>query len=441
MIMKRNDNQGFALVSIAILLGIVMAFGFILIDYVFSSRVAGRQLQEGLTAIEIAEAGVQKAIFCLNATSGSNCSGSYGTNHAGETGVSFGGGTFTTVLTGSGATRTITSTGTTAANRRAVVRVEATTVPATDSPGFSYALQSGAGGAHMENNATISGTIYSNGDIDCKSTNATITGDAYSAKTGGQIYKCKVVYDAHADKILSSSVQRDAYYKNDPADISGTTVTRTKYPNSATPVSTILPAIDLDFWRNSAAAGGTIAGNYYPTDNSTLGPVKITGDLIMDNNVDITVGGPIWVMGNISAGNNVSFTLASSFGTYSTVILADDPADNANHGKIAVTNNTGIYGSGDPKSHILFASTNSSSSDVSPALSVSNNASGAVFYAMNGTLRLANNAGAKSLAGYRLYLDENSAVTYVESDFTGDFSNSPAGTWHIADGSWREVKQ
>ena len=47
-------------------------------------------------------------------------------------------------------------------------------------------------------------------------------------------------------------------------------------------------------------------------------------------------------------------------------------------------------------------------------------------------------AGAKSLAGYRLFLDQNSVVTYVESDFTGDFSNSPGGIWHVDDGTWRE---
>jgi hypothetical protein len=55
-------------------------------------------------------------------------------------------------------------------------------------------------------------------------------------------------------------------------------------------------------------------------------------------------------------------------------------------------------------------------------------------------LRVANNAGAKSLAGYRLFIDQNSTVTYVASDFAGFFSNSPGGRWRLQEGTWREIK-
>lgn len=435
-----KNERGFALVTTTLILGIAFAFAVILLDVVLTGRQAGRSLQETFSAQQIAEAGVHKAISCLNALVGTNCGGTYGVSYSGESNVSFGGGRFTTTLTGSGTTRTVTSTGYTNAGRRSIVIADITNVPNEDTPGFSYALQAGGGGAHMENNSSINGTIYSSGDIDCQTTNATITGDAYTSKVGGKIEKCHMGFHAHADKILNSEVDGDAFYALDPSGIAGTTVDGTKYPGQPTPAEAPLPSIDLDFWRDSAEAGGIIYGDYHPADNTDIGPVKIVGDLIMDNNVDLTVQGPVWVVGDILTGNNTSFTLDPSFGSYSTAILADDQANLATKGQIDITNNTGIFGSGDSRSHLLFMTTNTSTVDTDPALSVANNASGAVFYAINGTLRLQNGAGAKSLAGYRLFIDQLAVITYVESDFTGSFSNSPGGTWHLKDGTWRESK-
>ncbi|MEY4723818.1 MAG: hypothetical protein RLZZ324_1331 [Candidatus Parcubacteria bacterium] len=428
-------ERGFALIPIVILMTIVIAFTYIVIDSSLSARKVGKVFQEGLLAEQIAEAGVNQAINCLNATSGTNCGGTFGSSYAGQAAISFGSGSFTTTVTGSGSTRTVTSAGTAPDGSVKSIITDLTTVPPNGAMGFSYALQSGAGGAHMENNSSISGSIYSNGDIDCQSTNAVITGDAYSSKSGGSIDKCKVNYHAHADSITNSKVLGNAYYLT---SIAGTTVTGTKYSGQTTPTAAAMPLTYLTDWQTAATNGGTIVGPYHPADNSSLGPIKIDGDLIMDNNVDITVTGTIWVKGNITTGNGNSFTLASGYGDLSGVILADDSANPSTKGKITINNNTTINGSGNAKSHILFVSTNTSTADASPALSVSNNANGAVFYATNGTLRLQSNAGAKSLAGYRLFLDQNAEVTYVSSDFGGNFSNSPGGTWHIAQGTWRE---
>ncbi|MEY4744765.1 MAG: hypothetical protein RL272_710 [Candidatus Parcubacteria bacterium] len=434
-----RNARGFATITTTIILGIAFAFVVILLDATLAGRKAGKAHQEELTAARIAEAGMDKAIYCFNAASGANCGGTYGTNYAGESNVSFGGGAFTTTLAGSGTTRTVTSVGSTASGSLTTIVADITSVPPTDTLGFSYALQSGSGGAKMDNNSTISGTIYSSGDITCQSTSATITGDAYSSKAGGKIDKCRVDYMAHADKILNSSVGQNAYYNTNPTDIAGTTVSGTKFANQATPADAPLSPFNLDFWHDSAEAGGIISGNYSPANGSTLGPVKIEGDLTMANNVVITVAGPVWVVGDITTGNNVTFNLDPAFGEYSTVILADDPANQATKGKITISNNTAINGSGNSKSHILFASTNTSTADNAPALDVSNNAAGAVFYALNGTMRLSNNGGAKSLSAYRLYLTNNSSVTYVASDFTGQFSNSPGGSWHVVEGTWRQT--
>ena len=102
--------------------------------------------------------------------------------------------------------------------------------------------------------------------------------------------------------------------------------------------------------------------------------------------------------------------------------------------------NSDVTGSGDPKSHILLASTNTSLDPVDPAIDVSNNTTGAVFLATSGLLKLNNNASAKSMAAYRLHMNNLAVVTYLESEMSDmNFSNSPAGVWRVLEGSWRET--
>lgn len=438
-----NDKKGFALISAALLIALVLAFSLVLVDYALSGRRTGNSLQQSLSATQIAEAGINKAQFCLNASSGTNCGGVYSLNYVGETNVPMGGGSFTTTVEAFGSVRGVTSTGTSAAGDTAIIKADFTTTPPQDdSINFGYALQAGSAGAHMENNSAIHGTIYTSGDIDCTSaTTAVIDGDAYVAKTGGQISKCKILNSAHADSVLNASVATDAYYKTDPSDISGTTVGGTKHPNSATPTLVALPTLDLDFWHTIAEDGGVINGDYYPADNSTLGPVKIIGNLVLSQNVDVTLKGPVWVVGNITTQNGSSITLDSSFDLYGTVILADDPNDRVNNGKINVVNGTVINGSGNPKCHILMVAMNESLVDTAPAISVAQTASGVVFLSPNGTLRLANNASAKSLAAKRLFLDQNSTVTYDSSELADmNFSASPSGVFNLAKGTWRQIK-
>lgn len=434
----RENERGFALISVVLIALLVLAYGITFTKYVYTQQKTATTKKDTDNAEQVAEAGVAKAMYCLNATTGANCGGKYGITYAGESNVTVGSGTFTTTLTGSGTTRTISSVGTSTSGKVVTIDVDATNVPQTDSLAFSYALQSGNGGAQIDNNATVNGTMYSGGNVTCGS-GGTITGDAYVSSSLGTITGCKVGNDAHADLILSSNVVRDAYYKLNPSGILSTVVGRTKISGSATPAAVSLPTIDLNFWRVSASAGGVINGNYTAANGSTLGPVEIIGNLTTANNAVVTIKGPVWVVGNVTTGNGATFNLDPSFGSYGTMILADDQNNPSTNGKITLSNNVNINGSGDPQSHIVFTSTNTSTSDSSPALSISNNASGAVFYATAGTLELNNNAGAKALAGYRLHLNNNATVTYVQSDFSGYFANSPSGSWAIKKSTWREI--
>lgn len=431
-----RDRKGFALVSVTIVTAIVITLALLLLNSALMTRKVGKTLEQDFLAVQIAEAGIDKAIFCLNETTGTDCGGSYGLSYTGEADVTLGSGSFTTSVSVSGSSGTITSVGTSPGGRNVTLATSVTTIPSSDDMDFSYALQSGTGGAHLENNSSIEGTIYSNGDINCQGTTAVINGDAYVAKDGGLIDSCTVNFHAYADSILDSDINGDAYYDADPAGINGSTVLGTSYSGQTEPTPETLPTMDLEFWKNSALSGGTYTGEYHPTDNSTIGPLKIDGDLVFDINVDITLMGPLWVTGNIITNNNISITLDPSYAENSTVILADDPENIK--GKISLGANVDIFGSGNPVSHILFASSSTSLDETDPAIDVENNANGAIFYALNGVLRLRNNASAKSLVGARLWLDQNSIVTYIQSDLSGlNFSNSPGGSWRVKKGTWR----
>ncbi|KPJ84876.1 hypothetical protein AMJ57_05185 [Parcubacteria bacterium SG8_24] len=433
-------SRGFTLFYSASLILIIFLMVFGLTQYLLMTRRGKVTYSTGIGALQAAEAGIQKALYCLNATEGTHCGGTYGINYVGETDVEIESGVFNTTVTGSGTSRQIESTGTTYGGHLVKLVAETTSVPPTDEMSLGYALQSGDGGAYLMNGSVVNGTLYANGDVSCQTTQAVVDGDIYVAKTGGSIDSCQINYQGYADIIINSELGGDAYYRNDPADIAGTTVGGAKYPSSTTPAVEELPTPDLDFWRASAAAGGTISGDYNAADGESLGPVKIDGNLTFTNNATVTVTGPIWVAGNIITGNGTTIALDASFTEYSTVILADDTADPAGGGHVIIDNGTSVQGSGDPQSHIMFISTNQSLDETDAALDVANNSAGAVFLALDGVLRLRNNAGAKSLAAKRLWLDNNAEVTYVESDLADvKFSNSPGNTWSLTDGSWRQV--
>ncbi|KPJ84875.1 hypothetical protein AMJ57_05180 [Parcubacteria bacterium SG8_24] len=431
-------SRGFTMFYTSVLVLVIFLLSLSLIRFTLMTQLSSVSYEYEFGALQAAEAGIQKALFCLNTTEGTNCGGAYSITYTGETDVDFGDNSFTTVVTGSGSLRDIESTGTTSTGRFVKLYAKVSSIPDTDEMALGFALQSGNAGAHLENGATINGTLYANGDVECVSTQAVVDGDIFVAKSGGWIDGCQVNYHAYADIILDCNVNGHAYYRNDPADIAGTTVGGTKYPSSPTPTTEDLPEPDYGFWQTSAEAGGTISGDHTVTDGQSIGPIKVDGNLIFEAGASVTITGPIWAVGDVTTGNGTTLQLDPAYTEYSTVILADDTADPAGGGHITLDNGTSVLGTGDPQSHIMFISTNQSLDETDAALDIANNAAGAVFLAPDGVLRLRNNAGAKSLSAKKLWLDNNAVVTYVESDLADiKFSNSPSAAWGLVGGSWR----
>ncbi|KPJ84878.1 hypothetical protein AMJ57_05195 [Parcubacteria bacterium SG8_24] len=426
-------DRGLALISTTVVMTVAFSLAVSLISFMLTSRQAAVRFEAKINSLQEAEAGIQKALFCLNTDTGAPCGGTFGTGYVGESDHSFNGGEFTVTVTGTGDRRLITSTGSAMPGQKTTVMAEAVmaTQPYTETH-FDFALlvtdQVG-----LDNNAVVdNGPIHSAADVECGN-NVDILSDVIVSKIGGRIYNCDIGGDAHADELNKVDAGGDCYWRT---DFINTACGGTVYPDEPTPPPPALPTFDLDFWRSEALLGGTISGDYYPADGESLGPVVIDGKLILDNNVDVIMTGPIWVMDEFEMVNNATITLDPSFGEMSSVIFADHPTENL--GRIKIDNNAQLNGSGQPGSYILMVSTMADDT----AIEVKNNAAGAVFLALEGGVKIDNNASLVAVAGRKVFMKNNAEITYDPDSLPQGLTLQTAGGsgyWELIPGTWREI--
>ena len=425
-------RDGFLLVSVSLLMGIILAVGTTLFSYVFNSRKAAQGYQQSISALNLADAGISKALYCLNATNGDSCGGTYGANYAGESQVPMGIGKYTVLIAGNGNSRTISAIGQSETGMTEIAKVEMSRSTLTRSLNLDSALIVGGGGLSLGNNSqVIGGPVHSASSVSCGN-NVLLDGPAYVSQGGGLIDNCILNGDAHADQVTNSQLNgHDVYYG--PTNTGNSAVAHA-YGGQPPPSPEATPAIDLDLWHAQAAAGGVFSGDKTFPDNAIadLGPIKITGNLTVSNNAVITVRGPIWVQGNLNLMNNAQLALDPGFGANSTIIAAD--------GAVKISNNGVVLGSGDSRSFILMYA----GSAASPAISVSNNAAGAIFVAPNGLISVSNNAAVTAAAGDSVSLSNNCVIDYVTADHDASdvvISSGEAsiGPWIQTPRTWREA--
>ena len=248
--------------------------------------------------------------------------------------------------------------------------------------------------------------------------------------------------DAHANTITQSWIDGDAYYQTIDDK---TTVSGTKYPDSPDPATKDLPIsyAQIQDWEEAAAAGGVISGNHAPEEGATLGPIKIEGDLTFPSNSTdnpVIITGSVWVTGKILASNNAGIKLKSGLES-GYPIIADDPADQVNFGKIELNNNV-ITTDSTKGGKLLFISTNNSLNADNPAIYLHNNVNvdnpQSIIYTLNGLIVVENNAEFIEVTGYAIRLENNAKIVYQEGLINSNFSSGPGGGWEIV--SWKEIE-
>jgi len=414
MMSLKTKEKGYVITIITFFILIIMlAVGLSMSALVAYSQKVSTALVKSAQSYYAAESGVEDALLRLNDNPQLSAT-SYTLTVAGAS-------TTVTIPAIVGGSRSIVSEGD-LLNRKRKIQV----VYSINSTGISfyYGAQVGAGGLQMGNGSVVEGNVFSNGNIQGS---GTIDNDAIVAGNGHYIDDVHVGGNALAYSCLSPAV-----VEGNLTYVTGGTRTCTVQGSIATQSSEIpdqpFPISDeqVDIWKSEATQGQVISGNITLSNGQTktLGPVKIVGNLTVDNNAILTMAGTIYVTGNVSISNNGRVTLAASYGSLGGVLLAD--------GDINVGNNGIVEGSGQTGSYLLLLSTSSNGT----AISISNNAAGAVFYAGVGGISVSNNTTARELTGYSIDMSNNSVISYESGLQNTFFSSGPGGGWQVD--SWEE---
>lgn len=182
--LARRKSPGQALLLSVVLLSVVLGLVGAFTSYLGGVRKATNTFSARAAARQAALSGLEKAIWCMNQSAGTDCGGTYGGSYVGQTGVSVGSsGYYTSVVeTVSSNLKSITAVGyyPNTTNPVASVTLKAEATVTTSSASFFYGVQVGNGGFVMGNNAYVEGNIYANGSI-LGQNGAYVTGDVWVA--------------------------------------------------------------------------------------------------------------------------------------------------------------------------------------------------------------------------------------------------------------------
>ncbi|OGZ31346.1 MAG: hypothetical protein A2931_03180 [Candidatus Niyogibacteria bacterium RIFCSPLOWO2_01_FULL_45_48] len=262
----------------------------------------------------------------------------------------------------------------------------------------------GSGGIFMQNTSSIFGDVHTNGSV---------TGNNFP------------VIDGNVSAVGTIS---------DPPQVLGTKTEGAPFQEMPVPESI------LDGWEDEAEDGGVYSGAcpYKPADGTTLGPIKIPCDVEINGTKIVTLTGKLWISGNLDVKNSAKLRLASFYGSRSEVVIAHNPADENDSGKITVQNSAQLLGSGTAGSYIMMISRNRSAEQGGDeeAIDVKNSSSASIYYAPHGKVIAQNSSQdvhLKTVVAWKLELKNSSLVEYEE---TLASVRIPAEKWAI--GSWQE---
>jgi Tfp pilus assembly protein PilX len=165
--------RGQTLILAVLVVSALSVLGIIAVGSVVTNRAVIRLAKERAVARNVAEAGLEKALYMLNKNPA----------YAGESNVAFGDGVYTvTVASVDASTKQIDSTGyyPNAASPRAQRTLRIQGSISTAAIAFNYGVQVGTGGFQMENNSAVNGNLYANGSV-VGTNQTTIAGDVFVA--------------------------------------------------------------------------------------------------------------------------------------------------------------------------------------------------------------------------------------------------------------------
>lgn len=297
----------------------------------------------------------------------------------------------------------------------------------TQGVSFYYGAQVGDGGLTMSSGSEVTGNIFSNGSA---VGSGTVTDTAVVARNGNKIDGLTIGSDAFVHICRDSAIGGKLTYVSG-GSIQGCTAEEIVDggPNEIQPQDFPITQDMINDWQNEATSS-IITGDLTIEDDTSLGPVKIDGNLLIKNAI-LTITGTIWITGTFNTGTNVEVRLdEDSYGDLSGILMAD--------GNIQIRNNVLLRGTNSPSSYLLVISNSSSLSEDDAAIDVKNNALGSILFAPNGLMVIHNNVELIEATAYQLLLQNNAAITYQIGLENLEFTSGPGGSWEVT--SWREIE-
>ncbi len=289
MYKKSSQQNGFILIIGIVVMAILFTVSTSLWGYTSMQIKSSRQAVTQSQAMQIAEAGIDKAIYELNQDSSFN----------GEAGVDVAGGEFTTsVSTIDSSNKQISSTGYVpdSTNPTDQITIKVKVSIDLDNIAFNFGVQVGAGGLTMGNNSSIIGNVYSNGNI---SGSGDISGDATVAGGGSPTLDQQCTTNS-ANFDFNTSAKSDVVQKFTPT-VSGPLsrvslyIKKTGSPSNAT--VRILSNSGSNPTKTQVGGNGTISSSNVTTSYGWL-------DVSFASNPSLNSGTNYWIL--IDSSGNAS---------------------------------------------------------------------------------------------------------------------------------------
>jgi len=299
---------------------------------------------------------------------------------------------------------------------------------------FFYGVQVGDGGMFLGNNAIVHGNVFSNGSIISLFGKGYIDDSVIIARNWNLMQGLVVGQDASAFSCIDCSISGNLIYNQDGiawnCDVDGDVIVQSEEIEAQDmPIS----ETQKQEWKQQITDSGIIYGDYGLGNNEhqSLGPVKIEGNLILENGSVLTLAGNLLISGNLTIKNSAQIKLDPAFyGLNSGIVIVEGTTD--------VMAGSVLRGTGDIGSYLMILSTNSEKHDIFyPAIKINNNSDGAIFYASDGLVIIENNAELREVTAYSILMKNNAEIVYESGLQNINFSSGTGGSWELK--SWKEV--
>lgn len=267
-------------------------------------------------------------------------------------------------------------------------------------------------------------TLVPDGDLAFKTY---LGGVPTSVRAGSN--KMTVGGSVYANTIENLEIGGDAYYNT----IITSTVSGASHPGSADPPPKVFPISNANVidWENQAD-GPNNDNTTGPISNcvSTLGPIKVQGDVTFNSGCRVTIKGHVWITGNLTLNSNNILTLDSSYGPASGVIVVD--------GQVIMNSNNHLNGTGTGSSLLMALSNfNSSTHNGEAAIKVNSNGNTGVYYAGSGFIEPGTGNTFKELTAWGIRLINNSSISYETGLSSSLFTSGPSGSYTLIKGTYQ----